>query len=46
MFSDIVLIGRGRTEVTLTTSAPYVSIQAVQAAEVRLAIVMLSRIRT
>jgi hypothetical protein len=45
MFSDIVLFGRGRTEVTLSTTAPYASVQQVQAAEVRLAIVMLSRVR-
>jgi hypothetical protein len=45
MFSDIVLFCRGRTEVTLSPTAPYASVQQVQAAEVRLAIVMLSRVR-
>jgi hypothetical protein len=46
MFSDIVLVGRGRTEVTLTVTAPYVGVQSVQAAEVRLASLMLARVRT
>ena len=45
MFSDIVLVGRGQTEITLSTTAPYASVQVVQAAEVRLAVVMLSRVR-
>lgn len=45
MFSDIVLVGRGQTEVTLSATAPYASVQAIQAAEVRLAIVMLARIK-
>lgn len=45
MFSDIVLVGRGRTEITFSATAPYATVQIVQAAEVRLATVMLARIR-
>lgn len=45
MFSDVVLVGRGQTEITLSTTAPFASVRVVQAAEARLAVVMLSRVR-
>lgn len=37
MFADIVLVGRGRTEITMTTVAPLAADVAVRAAEGRLA---------
>jgi hypothetical protein len=45
VFTDVVVLGRGQTEITLTTLAPYAGVREVQAAEVRLAIVMLLRVR-
>jgi hypothetical protein len=48
VFSDVVLLLRGRTEITLTTSAPLADAQAmqtIQAAEWRLAVVMFTRVR-
>lgn len=45
LFSDLVLFGRGRTEITLSTLAPYADASNVQAAEVRLAVIMLLRAR-
>jgi hypothetical protein len=44
-FTDLVLLGRGRTEITLTTFAPFATVVDVQAAEVRLSVLLLSRIR-
>ena len=41
--SDIVLVGRGRTEINLATTAPYASRQAVLGAEVRLARILINR---
>jgi hypothetical protein len=40
---DIVAIGKGRTELTLTTSAPYVALASVVPAEVRLARILAAR---
>ena len=37
MFDDVVLVGRSRTEITMTTVAPLAAGAAVEAAEVRLA---------
>jgi hypothetical protein len=45
MLIDLVLVGRGRTEVTLTTVAPYEARAPITAAEARLARVVVSRIR-
>jgi len=42
---DVVLAGRSRTEVTLTTSAPLAEKSAISAAELRLARLLVSRIR-
>jgi hypothetical protein len=42
---DVVLVGRGRTEITLTTSAPLLARASVAAAEVRVARLLLSRAR-
>jgi hypothetical protein len=42
---DIVLVGRSRTELTLTTSAPAGARTAITAAEVRVARALLSRVR-
>jgi hypothetical protein len=42
---DVVLIGRGRTEISLRTTAPFANTQVVTAAEVRLARILVSRIR-
>jgi hypothetical protein len=42
---DLVALGRDRTEVTLTTTAPFANRQVVAAAEVRLARILVSRIR-
>jgi hypothetical protein len=41
---DVVLLGRGRTELTLTTIAPLADRQAVGAADVRLAKLLLTRV--
>jgi hypothetical protein len=43
---DVVLVGKGRTEITLTTSAPYAAESVVSPAEVRLARLLASRART
>ena len=45
MLSDIVLLGRGRTELTLTATAPSASRATVEAAEIRLARRLVARIR-
>jgi hypothetical protein len=45
VFVDIVLVGRGRTEITLRTTAPYVARAPVKAAEIRLARILVGRIR-
>ncbi|HXY81799.1 MAG TPA: hypothetical protein VEH55_10555 [Gaiellaceae bacterium] len=42
---DLVLVGRGSTEITLTTSAPLANQPVVSAAEIRLAKLLLSRTR-
>lgn len=42
---DVVLVGKGRTEITLTTSAPYAAEAVVSPAEVRLARLLASRAR-
>lgn len=42
---DIVLIGRGRTEITLSTTAPLAAARVVKPAEVRLARLLAARIR-
>lgn len=44
VFVDIVLVGRGRTEITLRTTAPYAARAPVKAAEVRLARILVGRI--
>lgn len=41
---DMVLVGRGRTEVTLTATAPFVAAPVVRSAEVRLAQLLAGRI--
>ncbi len=43
---DVLLVGRGRTETTLTTTAPAASAAQVAAAEVRLAKLLVPRIRS
>jgi hypothetical protein len=45
MLLDLVLVGRGRTEITLTTVAPYGARAPIKAAEERLARLVASRIR-
>jgi hypothetical protein len=42
---DIALVGRGRTEIMLTTSAPYNARVPVKASEIRLARILVGRIR-
>lgn len=42
---DTVLVGRGQTEVTLTATAPLAAAAAVRAAEIRLARLLIARIR-
>lgn len=42
---DTLLVGRGRTEITLTTTAPAAAAPTVQAAELRLARLLVARIR-
>ena len=44
VFVDLVLLGRGSTEITLTTTAPMVAESAVRGAEVRLARILVSRV--
>jgi len=43
--ADIVLVGRGRTELTLSLTAPAAARTAIAAAEVRLARLLLARVR-
>ena len=43
VFVDLVLVGRGSTEITLTTTAPLIAEPAVRAAEVRLARILAGR---
>ncbi len=45
LFVDIVLVGRGRTEMSLTTTALYVNDKVTRAAEARLALILASRAR-
>jgi hypothetical protein len=45
VFSDVVLVGRGSTEITLTTTAPLLADAAVRPFEVRLARLLVGRIR-
>jgi hypothetical protein len=45
VITDLVLFGRGRTELSLTTTAPAAAAASVHGAEVRLARLMASRIR-
>jgi hypothetical protein len=45
LFVDLVLFGRGRTESSLTTSAPYSARVPVKAAEIRLAKILAARVR-
>jgi hypothetical protein len=42
---DLVLVGRGRTEIALTSIAPFASVKSMSAAEVRLARLLVGRIR-
>jgi hypothetical protein len=42
---DTLLVGRGRTEATVTTTAPYAARAAITAAELRLGKLLASRIR-
>jgi hypothetical protein len=42
---DTMTVGRGRTEITLTTTAPAAAAATVQAAELRLARLLVARIR-
>jgi hypothetical protein len=44
MLLDLVLVGRDRTEITLTTVAPYAARAPIKAAEERLARLVVSRI--
>jgi hypothetical protein len=46
MLLDLVLVGRGRTEITLTTVAPYAARVPIKAAEERLARLVVSRVRS
>jgi hypothetical protein len=43
LFVDVVLVGRGRTEITLTTTAPLAAGTAVKDAELRLARLLVAR---
>jgi hypothetical protein len=45
VFSDVVLVGAGRTELTLTMTAPLFADKSVRAAEAKLAQVMVARAR-
>jgi hypothetical protein len=45
VFVDLVLVGRSRTEITLTTTAPLLASTTVRAAEVRLARLLAGRVR-
>ncbi len=44
VFVDLVLLGRGSTEITLTTTAPMAAESAVRGAELRLARILVSRV--
>ena len=43
VMTDVVVVGRGRTELTLTTAAPYVAASVVAPAELHLARLLVSR---
>ena len=45
VMSDVVVFGRGRTEITLSTTAPFAAAATVKPAEVRLARLLVARIR-
>jgi V8-like Glu-specific endopeptidase len=45
VMADVVLVGRGRTEITLTTTAPYSAVGTIAPAELRLARILVARIR-
>jgi len=45
VMSDIVVVGRGRTEITLTTTAPFAARATVWPVEIRLARLLLTRVR-
>jgi hypothetical protein len=45
LLADIIVVGRSRTEVTLTTTAPYAALASVWPAELRLARLLVARIR-
>jgi hypothetical protein len=45
VLSDVVVVGRGRTELTLTTTAPFAAEALVRQSELRLARLLASRIR-
>ena len=45
VFVDVVLLGRGRSELSLTTTAPFVADASVRVAEARLALIMAARAR-
>ncbi len=45
VMADLIVIGMGRTEISLLTTAPYAARQAVEAAELRLAQALVARAR-
>jgi hypothetical protein len=45
VFVDVVVVGRGRTEITLTTTAPLLLDASVRPAEIRLAKILVARVR-
>jgi hypothetical protein len=45
VFVDVVVLGRGRTEITLTTTAPLVLDASIRPAETRLARILVARVR-
>jgi hypothetical protein len=45
VFVDVVVLGRGRTEITLTTTAPLLADATVRPAEARLARLLVARVR-
>jgi hypothetical protein len=45
VFVDVVVLGRGRTEITLTTTAPLLLDASVRPAETRLAKILVARVR-
>ena len=46
MMMDLLAMGQGRTEVTLTISAPLVDAAVLRPMEVRTAVLLASRVRT